>query len=119
MTRPHTAMRALVLALLLPACQRGGDADPAREPPPEIHQAYARDLDKLCDVVARSGGGELVGGDRQLAIANWLAANLETPESRKFLAYIQPLAGEAKAQALEAEAKAVGLPGCALAAEWR
>jgi hypothetical protein len=44
---------------------------------------------------------------------------LQTPESRQFLIKIQPLVGDAKADALEDEAKRVGLSGCALAAQWR
>ena len=54
-----------------------------------------------------------------LLVANWLAANLETQESRDFLVKIQPFVGEEKATALENEAKRLGLAGCALAAEWR
>jgi hypothetical protein len=88
---------------------------PAAAPPP----AYAGDIEKLCDVVRRSGVAGDPAEDRRLPIANWLAANLTTAESRQFLARIQPLVGDQKADALEAEARRVGLSGCALAAEWR
>ena len=80
---------------------------------------YAGDIQKLCDVVQLSGVAGNPAEDRRLPIANWLAANLTTGESRQFLARIQPLVGNDKADALEAEARRVGLPGCALAAEWR
>ncbi|HWO17697.1 MAG TPA: hypothetical protein VNO30_02940 [Kofleriaceae bacterium] len=93
-------------------------APPSAAPAP-AGSAYAADIQKLCDVVARSGAESVPAGERVLPIANWLAANLTTPESRQFLVRIQPLAGEPKAEALEAEARRVGLSGCALAAEWR
>ncbi|MBS1121513.1 MAG: mucin-associated surface protein [Deltaproteobacteria bacterium] len=96
-------------------CQKGdGAGAPTRTDGP-----YAGDIEKLCNVVVRSGGDKEVGADRNFLIATWLGANLETPESRKFLARIQPLVGEQKATAIEAEAKRVGLTGCPLADEWR
>jgi hypothetical protein len=98
---------------------RSAPAGPADLPHTRADAPYRSDIEKLCDVVARSGADQVPEGERQLPIANWLAANLETPESRKFLVHIQPLVGEPKAAALEAEARRVGLPGCALAAEWR
>ncbi|HEY0483381.1 MAG TPA: hypothetical protein VGD37_37930, partial [Kofleriaceae bacterium] len=54
-----------------------------------------------------------------LAIATWLAEHLETQDAHDYLIRIQPIVGEPKAAALEAEARRAGLPGCALAAEWR
>jgi len=81
--------------------------------------AYKADIGKLCDVVSLSGAAGMEAGDRSYTIAQWLPANLTTPESKQFLVKIQPLVGNAKAAALEDEAKRVGLPGCALAAEWR
>ena len=79
---------------------------------------YASDIEKICDVVSRSETTGM-GDERMVLIANWLAANLETQEARDFLVKIQPLVGTGKADALDAEAKRVGLTGCALAAEWR
>lgn len=108
---------AIVAAL---GCQRDSDkpapTQSVRTAAPG--SAYAKDIEALCDAVKRSGAEDDPGA-RQLTIANWLAANLTTPESRQFLVKIQPLVGEEKAQALETEAKRVGLPGCPLAAEWR
>lgn len=109
----------LVLALAL-GCQQGDRATPsptATAPAAAPSSDYARDIEALCEVATRSGADATDA--RTLTIANWLAANLKTPESRTFLVKIQPLGGEAKAQALETEAKRVGLAGCALAAEWR
>lgn len=81
--------------------------------------AYAADIGKLCDSLKLSGADQAPQGERNLPLANWLAANLATKESREFLVKIQPLVGEPKADALEAEAHRVGLSACALAAEWR
>ncbi len=116
-------MKAIVCCLLAVAlgCQRGEGDKPA---PPATGSTgpgspYAKDIEQLCESVSRSGADKIESEARQLTIANWLAANLTTPESRKYLVEIQPLVGEAKAAALESEAKRVGLSRCALAAEWR
>ena len=94
-------------------CQRGaGSATPVSEP-------YRSDIENLCDSLGRSGADQLPAGERALAIASWLAAHLQTQEAHDYLIRIQPLTGEPKAAALEAEARRVGLPRCALAAEWR
>lgn len=117
-------MKAIACCLLVVAlgCQRGEGDKPA----PATTAAstapgspYAKDIAALCESVTRSGADKIEPEARTLTIANWLAANLTTAESRKFLVEIQPLVGEAKAAALESEAKRVGLSGCALAAEWR
>jgi hypothetical protein len=95
---------------------------PAPSPPAPaapVTKAFAGDIEKLCDVVRLSGAADDPADDRRLPIAQWLAKNLTTTESRQFLARIQPLVGHEKADALEAEARRVGLAGCALAAEWR
>jgi hypothetical protein len=96
--------------------ERPATGQPAEAP---VTPGYAQDIEKLCDAVKRSGADQLPAGERVMPIANWLAANLTTSESRAFLIRIQPLTGNAKADALEAEARRVGHDGCALAAEWR
>lgn len=96
-----------------------GEAKPPRPvvAPADVTKDYAADIGKLCDVIRLSGAPE---DDAQtLTTANWLAANLTTQDSRKFLVSIQPLVGVAKADALDAEAKRVGLDSCALSALWR
>lgn len=93
-------------------------AEPAAPAAP-VTGEYAADIEKLCDVVRLSGVGSARTDDRLVPIANWLAANLTTLEARRFLVHIQPLGGTRKADALDAEARRVGLPGCNLAAEWR
>lgn len=113
---------AALLFLVLVGCQRGeGDAGSKGESvmtaPPGSD--YANDIAALCDSVVRSGADKVDEDARALTIANWLGANLKSPDSRQFLVKIQPLVGEAKATALDTEAKRVGLSGCALAAEWR
>lgn len=116
-------MKSIVLACgLLLGCQSKDTGQPA---PTESAVAaapgsgYAKDIEALCESVTRSGADQGEPDAKALTIANWLAANLTTPESRKFLVRIQPLVGDAKASALETEARRVGLAGCALADEWR
>jgi hypothetical protein len=84
-----------------------------------VSEAYREDIARLCDVLAQSGADQLPAGERALTIATWLAGHLTTPEAHEYLVRIQPLTGEPKAAALEAEARRAGLAGCALAAEWR
>jgi hypothetical protein len=95
-------------------CQRG-----AGSTAPPVSEPYRSDIENVCNAVVRAGADQLPAGDRALAIATWLAAHLQTQEAHEYLIKIQPLGGEPKAAALEAEARRVGLPGCALAAEWR
>jgi hypothetical protein len=101
-----------------PSAPPSPTAAPAAAAPPPSKE-YASDIEKLCDVVRLSGAEAESPDDRRLPIANWLAANLATAESRQFLAQIQPLVGAQKADALDAEARRVGLASCSLAAEWR
>jgi hypothetical protein len=115
---------ACLLLLALIGCQRGetDPGTPSTKPTAAVTATgsdYAQDIAALCDSVSRSGADQVDADARQLTIANWLGSNLKTAESRKFLVQIQPLVGEPKATALETEARRVGLPGCALAAEWR
>ena len=114
---------ALLLVLLaLVACQRG-ETDSGAPTKSVLVAApgsdYAKDIAALCDSVTRSGADKVEEEARTLTIANWLGTNLKTPESRQFLVQIQPLVGAPQATALDNEAKRVGLPGCALAAQWR
>src|SRR5690242_7811067 len=95
---------ACVLVVCL-GCQKGEGEAPAsgqsvRAAAPGSD--YAKDIEALCDVVARSGAA--ADDSQTLLIANWLAANLTTQDSRKFLIKIQPLVGDQKAAALETEA---------------
>lgn len=103
-------MKWIACLVVVLGCQRGADA-PTSD--------YTKDVEALCDCMSRSGADKVDPDARALTIANWLAANLKTPDARTFLVQIQPLVGDAKADALEAEARRVGLPGCALAREWR
>jgi hypothetical protein len=100
-------------ATLGAGCQRG--TEPAA-PPSDL---YRQDIARLCDVVAASGADQRTDNDRAYTIATWLAAHLETQEARDYLVRIAPITGEPKAEALETEARRVGLARCALAAEWR
>ena len=95
-------------------CHRDGGSTAAPVPEP-----YRSDIENLCGAVGRSGADQRPDDERALVIASWLGAHIQTQEAHEYLARIQPLDGEAKAAALEAEARRVGLTGCALAAEWR
>jgi hypothetical protein len=119
-----------VLSLLLPfaaaatlaGCQRGESREQASasaEQAAPTTAPYARDIERLCNVIVRSGADKVPTSERALPIANWLADNLETSQSRTFLVHIQPLEGEAKARALDEEARRVGVGECPLSAEWR
>ena len=101
-------------ALCALGCQRG-----AGSTPPAVSEQYRVDIENLCDVVARSGADKLPAGERAPTIATWLGGNLQTRDAHDYLIRIQPLTGEPKAAALEAEAARVGLAHCALADEWR
>lgn len=116
--------RWLVVVLWLVGCEakpsRLDDNGPPEPPPPTpVTRSYKADIENLCDVVSRSGAADHDYNDRTYLIATWLSGHLTTQEARTFLQNIQPLKGEPKAKALEAEATRVGLAGCALAAEWR
>ena len=100
---------ARLLACLGLAAGCRGDATPA---PARVPAPYTSDIENLCDAVVRSGADQLPAGERPLAIAQWLGAHLQTDDAHQYLVKIQPLEGEAKAAALEAEAQRIGLPGC-------
>jgi hypothetical protein len=125
-------MKSIVwLALALAACQRGdgrarpspGSAASARPatalPEAPVTPEYRQDITTLCDVVRLSKADQMPKNQQWPIIAMWLGPHIQTSAARDFLVAIQPLTGEPKARALEAEAHRVGLEGCALAAEWR
>jgi hypothetical protein len=101
-------MKRVWLVAMTVACQRGAASDP-----------YAQDVANICDVVRLSGATGMASNDMRFVTAKWFGENLKTEAAHQFLVRINPLQGEAKAEALEAEARRVGLDGCALAAEWR
>jgi hypothetical protein len=121
---------------MLAACQ----ADPSQTPPPTaeptaaaqgantavislpkapVTEEYRSDITSLCDCVHLSGADQYPPGERGPIIAMWLGPHITTNDGHEFLIAIQPLEGEAKALALETEARRVGLPKCELANEWR
>ncbi len=95
------------------------DSGSAAAPTTQAEGDYRADIEALCDVIARSNSSDLQGANRRYQVAVWLGANLHTDEARAFLAKIQPLQGAAKADALDDEARKVGLSNCTLAGEWR
>jgi len=98
-----------VVALL--GCQRGDSDKPAPSRPPRggirLCQGHRRPV-LVDDPLGRRQDRAAA---RQLTIANWLAANLTTPESRKFLVAIQPLTGTDKADAGGRRPSGSGCPG--------
>jgi hypothetical protein len=80
---------------------------------------YTEDFRKLCDSMSLSGADKMEKLERVGPHAKWLAENLTTKEAQTFLINMNQLPKEQRGDALEAEAKRVGLPGCALAAEFR
>jgi hypothetical protein len=119
----------LYMVLFVAACQEGKQeqklADPTGSstvislPKAEITPAYRADITSLCDAVKLSGSEDKPKDERWQVIAMWLGPQIKTTDGHEFLVAIQPLQGEAKALALETEAKRVGLTTCALASEWR
>jgi hypothetical protein len=110
---------AVVAAL---GCQRSAEEAPSNAPAPAPASppaAYAKDIAQVCDVVSLSGADKVPENERILPIAQYLGTHIQTQQAREFLARIQPLVGAAKADALDAEAKKVGLASCAVSAEWR
>ena len=108
----------LVLVLVLTGCQ--DSKEPAQKPVTRNDETYRADIQKLCDSMALSGADKLAKLERVAPHSKWLGENLTTRDAQMFLVGIKPLKGEAYAQALEAEAKRVGITaGCALANEFR
>jgi len=112
----YSVVSLAAAAGVVTACQRDAAGTP---PAPTAPALYRTDIENLCDVIVKSGADRMEPAERPLVIANWLAAHFQTSEAHEYLIRIQPLTGEPKAAALEAEATRVGLPRCALAAAWR
>jgi hypothetical protein len=88
-------------------------------PKAQVTDEYRADINTLCDVVRLSGAADKPKDERWTVVAMYLGPQIKTTAGRDFLVAIQPLKGEAKALALETEAKRVGLEKCELANEWR
>ncbi len=78
-----------------------------------------RDLERICNVLTYAGVADRSSNEQLAAILDWLPRNIESEEGREFLGSIGDLQGTAKADALDAGARKVGLAGCPLALEWR
>lgn len=111
--------RLFCAVLVLCACQSDDKGAKPAETVARSDKAYAEDFQRLCDSMALSGADKMEKLERVAPHSKWLGENLKTREAQQFLISTQPLKGEAKAAAFEAEAKRVGLSGCALAAEFR
>ena len=115
-------MKRFFLALLVvSACQ--SDDKPAKQQPTAVaasdDKTYAEDIGRLCDSMSLSGADKLEKLERVAPHSKWLGENLKNKAAQDYLIKTSPLKGEARAAAYEAEAKRVGLAGCALAAEFR
>src|SRR5258708_34069064 len=89
--------------VVITACQRGAASDP-----------YAQDVANICDVMQRSGATGMASNDARFVTAKWFGAHLKTEAAPQFLFRIKPLEGVAKPEALDADARRVGLARCAL-----
>ncbi|MCE9580522.1 MAG: hypothetical protein K8W52_45805 [Deltaproteobacteria bacterium] len=107
-------VRALALGLVLAACSSSEPPKPTPQDTP-----YAHDIGHLCNAEKESGALEQPEGARQLHIARWLPGVLETQRAHDFLVALVPMDAAAKAAALRAEARSVGLEDCTLAAAWK
>jgi hypothetical protein len=120
-------MKWPVCLVLATACQSGQATEaPANSadntkviqlPKAQVTEDYRADITALCDAVHLSGADEKPKEERWPIVAMYLGKL--KPEAHEFLVAIQPLAAEAKAVALDSEAKRVGLAKCELANEWR
>jgi hypothetical protein len=114
-----------VLMMVFAGCSEHHETPPAAEKPAAqapagpIAEDYKADIDNLCNVLERSGADKLSPGEQQPVIAMWLGPNIKTKAGHDFLISIAPAQGVAKADALDGEAKRVGIANCRLAAEWR
>src|SRR5688572_4295190 len=78
-----------------------------------------RDVHRICNSVELSGVDQQPDANRQLAVAQWLGANIESVDGRNFLVALARVEGEAKVKVLEEQARRVGLATCPLSAEWK
>jgi hypothetical protein len=78
-----------------------------------------RDLERICNVLAYTGVADKSANQQLDAILEWLPRSIESEDGRNFLGSIAELQGPAKADALDAGARKVGLTDCPLALEWR
>ena len=124
-------MKWIAVLLAVAACQSGNaeQASPSREqtgsstiislPKAQVTDAYRADITNLCDSLRLSGAIDKPKDEQWQHLAMWLGPHITTDAGHEFLVAIQPLQGEAKAIALDSEAKRVGLAKCDLANEWR
>ena len=107
------------LLLVLIACQSEKSKETAAVA--RADEPYRTDVQKICDSMSLSGADKLEKLERVAPHSKWLGENIATREAQMFLVNMKQLAdNEAKAKALEAEAKRVGLTaGCALANVFR
>lgn len=106
-------MKWMAIACVALGCQQSGTQQIA------VSGDYAEDVSNICNVMELSGATKMSNADARYTTATWFGSHLKTEQAHKFMVEIQPLVGEPKAKALEAEARKVGLPSCALADVWR
>jgi hypothetical protein len=123
-------MKWIACLVLVAACQSGsggreeapastGRTQVIQLPKADVTDGYRADINNLCDSIHLSGAEEHPKDERWQVVAMWLGPHITTQAGHDFLIAIQPLQGEAKAMALETEAKRVGLAKCELANQWR
>lgn len=113
MKSPVAAAIAVAVVVALAGCQHGADSPPSADP------LYRADIAALCDSMHLSGADQRPQEEQWSTQAIWLAHATKTTAAHDFFVRIKPLEGDARARALDDEARRVGLPSCTLAAEWR
>lgn len=111
-----------LLLLACIGCQSGQSSESGGAPAPTSRATtneYAGDIERLCNAMTLSGADKLPQGERMMPLAQWVAANLKTPEGKAFMLKTNQLPKGEHADVLEAEAARVGLAGCPLADFWR
>ncbi len=117
--RPFALVLVLgALAVTTNGCQSGGESGSGAGAAAAVPAEYRRDIERVCDVVARSGSDQDPENSPILIMAEWLAANLETEAGHDFLVAFQQTPDGDKGAKLINEARRVGLAGCELATMW-
>jgi hypothetical protein len=81
--------------------------------------APGRDMDRICNVMKYSGAADNPDQDSTVLTAQWLGGNLESEQTREFLAGLAQKPESDKASALEQRARTFGIGTCETAAIWR
>jgi hypothetical protein len=85
---------------------------------PRPDSDYRADVERICFAEQLSHAEEIDPNARFVHVAQWLGANLVTPQARDLLAQQARLEPADKAALLRAEAREVGIDRCPTADTW-